>query len=237
MPKRGKKYLEAAKLIDRDHLYPPAEGVKLARQASYTSFDASLEVHIRLGVDPRQADQQVRNTVQLPHGTGKDVRVLVFAEGETQRVAEEAGADFVGSDELVEKIQGGWFDFDVTVAIPAMMRKVGRLGRVLGPRGLMPSPKAGTVVQPDDITRVVRELKAGRVEFRLDRTANLHVPIGKVSFSEEQLFDNLTALMEAVVRARPAAAKGQYIRKVVLAPTMGPGVKLDPYQAALLKAA
>jgi large subunit ribosomal protein L1 len=234
MPKRGKKYREAAKLVDPVKLYTPEEGVALTKQVAYPSFDASLEVHIRLGVDPRQADQQVRSTVHLPHGTGKDVRVLVFAEGETQKEAEIAGADYVGSDELVEKIQGGWFDFDVAVAVPVMMRKVGRLGRVLGPRGLMPSPKAGTVVQPDDVSRVVEELKAGRVEFRLDRTANLHVPVGKASFTEAQLLENFSALMEAVVRARPATAKGQYVRKVVLAPTMGPGIKIDPNQAGQL---
>lgn len=234
MPKRGKKYQEAAKAVEPQTLYSPEDGLELVRKTAYTSFDATVEVHIRLGVDPRQADQQVRSTVQLPHGTGKDVRVLVFAEGETQKLAEEAGADYAGSDELIEKIQAGWFEFDVTVAVPAMMRKVGRLGKVLGPRGLMPSPKAGTVVQPEDVGRVVEELKAGRVEFRLDRTANLHVPIGKVSFSSQQLYDNFSALMEAVVRARPAAAKGKYVRKVVVAATMGPGIKLEPNQAALL---
>jgi large subunit ribosomal protein L1 len=188
-----------------------------------------------MGLDPRHADQQVRSTVSLPHGTGKQVRVLVFVEGEGERIAREAGADQVGSDDLIQKIQGGWFDFDVAVATPPMMSKVGRLGKVLGPRGLMPSPKAGTIVPPEDLGRVVRELKAGRVEFRLDKTANIHVPIGKTSFSKEQLLENFAALMEAVQRARPPAAKGQYIRRVTLAPTMGPGVKVDIYQAIQLQ--
>ncbi|MGC8878901.1 MAG: 50S ribosomal protein L1 [Anaerolineae bacterium] len=237
MPKRGKKYREAAKLVDRDRTYSPAEAVDLARRVSYANFDATVEAHLKMGVDPRQADQQVRGTVSLPHGTGRTVRVLVFAEGEAEKAAREAGADYVGSDELIKRIQEGWFDFDVAVATPSIMSKVGRLGRQLGPRGLMPSPKSGTIVPEDDLPRVIKELKAGRVEFRLDKTANIHVPIGRVSFSNEQLLENLAALMEAVQRAKPAAAKGQYIRRVTIAPTMGPGVKVDVHQAQQLQTA
>ncbi len=235
MPTRGKKYREAAKLIDREKAYSPEEAMELVKKVSYTNFDATVEVHLRMGLDPRHADQQVRSTVSLPHGTGKQVRVLVFVEGEGEKIAEEAGADYVGSDDLIQKIQGGWFEFDVAVATPPMMGKVGRMGKVLGPRGLMPSPKAGTIVPAEDLGRVVRELKAGRVEFRLDKTANIHVPIGKVSFSQQQLAENFAALMEAVQRAKPAAAKGQYIRRVTIAPTMGPGVKLDVFQASQLE--
>ncbi len=235
MPKRGKKYREAAKLVDRNRTYSPAEAIDLARRASYANFDATVEVHLKMGVDPRQADQQVRSTVSLPHGTGRTVRVLVFAEGEAEKAAREAGADYVGSDDLIKRIQDGWFDFDVAVATPAMMSKVGRLGRQLGPRGLMPSPKSGTIVPEDDLPRVIKELKAGRVEFRTDKTANIHVPIGRVSFSNEQLLENLAALMEAVQRAKPSAAKGQYIRRLTIAPTMGPGIKVDVYQAQQLQ--
>jgi large subunit ribosomal protein L1 len=237
MPKRGKKYQEAAKLIDRDRAYLPDEAVDLVRRVSYSSFDGTIEVHLRIGVDPRHADQQVRSTVSLPHGTGRSVRVLVFAEGEGERTAREAGADFVGSDDLIKQIQEGWLDFDVAVATPPIMGKVGRLGRQLGPRGLMPSPKSGTIVPDADLGRVVRELKAGRVEFRLDKTANIHVPIGRASFSKEQLFENFGALMEAVQRARPASAKGQYIRRITITPTMGPGIKVDVYQASTMQAA
>lgn len=235
MPKRGKKYKEVARLVEHDKAYSPAEATALAKQTAYTQFNATIEAHLRMGLDPRKADQQIRSTVQLPHGTGREVRVLVFAEGEAQKAALDAGADYAGSDDLVQKIQEGWFEFDVSVATPGMMSKVGRLGKVLGPRGLMPSPKAGTVVPDADVERVVSELKAGRVEFRLDRTANLHVPIGKASFSEQQLLDNFAALMEAVVQAKPAAAKGSYIRKATLCATMGPGIKVDVGQAMQLK--
>jgi large subunit ribosomal protein L1 len=235
MPKRGKKYQEVAKLVDRDRAYPPEEGIALIKQISYANFDATIEAHLRMGLDPRHADQQIRSTVSLPHGTGKEVRVLVFAEGEGERIAEEAGADYVGTDDLVKKIQDGWFEFDVAVATPPMMGKVGRLGKTLGPRGLMPSPKAGTIVPDEDLGRVVTELKAGRLEFRLDKTANIHIPIGKASFSKEQLVDNFSALMEAVQRAKPAAAKGQYIRRITLAPTMGPGVRIDVIQASQMQ--
>jgi large subunit ribosomal protein L1 len=235
MPKRGRKYREAAKLIERDQTYSAEEAMELVRKISYANFDATVEVHLRMGLDPRHADQQVRSTVSLPHGTGKQVRVLVFVEGEGEKIAEEAGADYAGSDELIQKIQGGWFEFDVAVATPPMMSKVGRMGKLLGPRGLMPSPKAGTIVAAEDLERVIKELKAGRVEFRLDKTANIHVPIGKVSFSKEQLTENFAALMEAVQRARPAAAKGQYIRRITVAPTIGPGVKVDVFQASQLQ--
>ncbi len=235
MAKHGKKYLESLKKVERNKFYTPQEAIALVKEVSYVNFDATVEAHLRLGVDPRKADQQVRGTVSLPRGTGKTVRVLVIADSEGQRVAQEAGADFVGLDDLVKKIQDGWFDFDVAVATPQTMSKVGRLGRLLGPRGLMPSPKAGTVVQPQDLGRVIKELKGGRVEFRLDRTANTHIAIGKVSFSPEALLENFSALMEAIVRARPAAAKGQYLRSVTLAPTMGPGIKVDPTQAGQLK--
>lgn len=235
MPKRGKKYQEAAKLVDPNQYYAPAEAVDLVKKSSYTKFNATVEAHLRMGLDPRKADQLIRSTVQLPHGTGREVRVLVFAEGEGQQAALEAGADFAGSDDMVQKIQGGWFDFDVAVATPGMMGKVGRLGKVLGPRGLMPSPKAGTVVPDADVSRVVKELKAGRLEFRLDRTANVHLPIGKVSFTQEQLVNNFAALMEAIQQVKPAAAKGVYIKKISLNATMGPGVKVDTAQATQLK--
>lgn len=235
MPKKGKKYQEVSKLVDRAKNYSPEEAVDLAKKTSYSKFNATVEAHLRMGLDPRKADQQIRSTVQLPHGTGREVRVLVFAEGEGQKAALDAGADHAGSDDLVQKIQGGWFEFDVAVATPGMMSKVGRLGKVLGPRGLMPSPKAGTVVPDADLGRVVKELKAGRLEFRLDRTANIHIPIGKVSFSNEQLVDNFAALMEAVQQAKPPAAKGSYIKKVTLTATMGPGIKVDPAQAMQLK--
>ncbi len=237
MPKRGKKYRAALEKIDRHKYYTPEEAVRLLKEVAYTEFDPTAEVHIRLGVDPRHSDQQVRGTVVLPHGTGKKVRIVVFAEGEDARIAEAAGADYVGSDEYVEKIQKeGWLDFDVAIATPPMMSKVARLGRILGPRGLMPSPKAGTVVKGEDLPRVIDEIRRGRVEFRVDRTGNLHIPFGKVrAFSEQQLLENLAAVMDAVVRARPSAAKGTYIRRVVLAPSMGPGIRVDPNLAAAMR--
>jgi large subunit ribosomal protein L1 len=232
MAKHGKKYLEAAAKVDRDQYYEPAEAIKLVKQTSFAKFDATVEVHIRLGVDPRHADQQVRDVVLLPNGLGKTVRVLVFAQGDAATMAREAGADYVADDdEILNKIQSGWTDFDVAIATPDMMGKVGRLGRVLGPRGLMPNPKAGTVPAAEDIGRVINEAKAGRVEFRVDKTANLHVPIGKVSFDEKMLYENMAALFDAVKKARPATTKGVYIRKVTLTTTMGPGIKVDPSQA------
>src|SRR5512135_2541940 len=232
MAKHGKKYLAAAAKVNPDQAYEPAEAVALAKETSPVKFDATVEVHMRLGVDPRQADQQVRDVVVLPHGLGKSVRVLVFAQGEGASLAREAGADAVADDdETIAKIQGGWTDFDVAIATPDMMGKVGRLGRILGPRGLMPNPKAGTVVPAEDLPRVIDESKAGRVEFRVDKTANLHVPIGKASFGEKQLYDNLAALMEAIKKARPASVKGTFIKRVTITSTMGPGIKLDPMQA------
>ena len=237
MSKHGKKYLESAKLVDRTRTYSPEEAIELARKTSFTNFDATVEAHLRMGVDPRKADQQVRSVALLPHGTGKQVRILVFAEGEAEKIAQEAGADYVGSDDLIKQIQEGWLDFEVAVAIPQLMGKVGRLGKILGPRGLMPSPKAGTLVPAEDLPRLINEMRSGRVEFRLDKTANLHVLIGKVSFPKEHLMDNLAALMEAVLKAKPAAAKGQYIRKITLTTTMGPGIKVDVVEAQALKAA
>ncbi len=237
MPKRSKKYLEALKQVDRNRYYSPREAIELAKKTSYADFDETVEVHMRLGVDPRHADQQVRSVVLLPHGLGKKVRVLVFAEGEAEKIAREAGADYVGSDDLVKKIQEGWLDFDVAIAIPQVMGKVGRLGKILGPRGLMPNPKAGTIVPPDDLPRVIKEARQGRVEFRVDRTANIHVPIGKVSFPTEQLLENMAALIEAVKKAKPPTAKGTYIKKINVATTMGPGIKLDTSQVLALETA
>lgn len=236
MAKHGKKYLAAAAKVDREHLYTPKEAVDLAKETTTTNFDATVEMHIRLGVDPRHADQQIRDVVVLPHGLGKSVSVLVFAQGEGASLAREAGADFVADDdEVITNIQNGWTDFDVAIATPDMMGQVGRLGRVLGPRGLMPNPKAGTVVQAEDIPRVIEETKAGRVEFRIDKTANLHVPIGKSSFDSEKLYDNAAELMESVKKARPPAAKGTYIRRVTITTTMGPGIKIDPIQAQAME--
>jgi large subunit ribosomal protein L1 len=225
--KRGKKYLEAAKLVDPTRLYPPEEGLELAKKGSYTSFDGTVEAHLRMGVDPRHADQQVRGVASLPNGLGKKVRVLVFAQGDAARSAETAGADVVGSDDLVKQIEGGFLDFDIAIATPDQMGKVGRLGKILGRRGLMPNPKSGTVVQPQDIARAVNDARKGRVEFRLDRTALMHVPIGKTSFETQALLENLGALVDAVQKAKPSGAKGQYIRTITVCPTMGPGVSLD----------
>jgi large subunit ribosomal protein L1 len=236
MAKHGKKYLAAAANIDENKWYQPDEAVALAKDNVFTKFDSTVEVHMRLGVDPRHADQQVRDVVVLPHGLGKTVRVLVFAQGEGATFARDGGADFVADDEMIAKIQSGWTDFDVAISTPDMMGKAGRLGRVLGPRGLMPNPKAGTVVPAEDLPRVIQEAKAGRVEFRVDKTANLHVPIGKASFTKEQLYDNLAALMEAIKKARPASVKGVYIKRVTLTTTMGPGIKIDPNQAQSMSA-
>ena len=235
MPKRGKKYQEAAKLVDPGHLYSPREALELASKTNYAQFDTTVELHMRTGLDPRHADQQVRGVVLLPRGTGKKTRILVFAEGEAEKIARDAGADYAGGDELIQRIQGGWFDFDVAIATPPMMRKVGRLGRQLGPRGLMPSPKAGTIVSEDDLERVITEARQGRVEYRIDKTANIHVPVGKSNFDTDALEENMSAIMEAIVKARPAAAKGTYIRKVTLCNTMGPGIRVDPMAAMAMK--
>lgn len=233
MTKQGKKYRAAASRVDREKLYSPLEALGLAKETSYTRFDGTMEVHIRLGVDPRHADQQVRDTVLLPHGLGKTIRVLAFAEGDAARAAKEAGADFIGDDEAIQKIKDGWLEFDATVATPEMMGKIGKsgLGRILGTRGLMPNPKAGTVVPADDLGRAIGELKAGRVEFRVDRTGNLHVPLGKASFETQQLYENMAALMEAVRKSKPASSKGTFVRKVTLTSTMGPGIRVDPNAA------
>ena len=223
--KRGKKYNESAKLIDRSVQYDANDAISLVKKSAVAKFDETIEAHIRLGVDGRHADQQVRGAVVLPHGTGKTVRVLVFAKGDKVNEAEAAGADFVGGDELIPKIQGGWFDFDVVVATPDMMGVVGRLGRVLGPKGLMPNPKAGTVTM--DVTKAVKDIKAGKIEYRLDKTNIIHCPVGKASFTEEQLADNFQTLMGAIIKAKPASAKGTYLKSVTLASTMGPGVKVN----------
>jgi large subunit ribosomal protein L1 len=227
MPKRGRKYLEAAAKIDRSKDYTPEEAIHLVRETSIAKFDAPVEVHMRLGVDPRHADQMVRGVVLMPNGLGKTVRILVFAEGDDANIAEAAGADHVGGEEIAQRIQEGWLDFDLVLATPQMMRVVGRLGRILGPRGLMPSPKAGTIAQGNDLERLIGEARMGRVEFRVDKTSNLHAIIGKASFEPEKLLGNLAAFMVAVNRARPASAKGGYIRKVVLSSCMGPGIKMD----------
>jgi large subunit ribosomal protein L1 len=227
MAKHGKKYEEAIKLIDKTKSYTPEEAIALAKKMSFTKFDETVELHLRMGIDPKNTTQQVRGVALLPHGLGKKVRVLVFAQGEAAKAAETAGADYVGADEIVQKIEGGWLDFDVAVATPDMMGKVGKLGKILGRKGLMPNPKAGTVVSANDLTRVVEDARKGRVEFKLDRTSIIHVPVGKASFEENKLMDNLTAIVEAIVKAKPASAKGQYIKTASLTTTMGPGIMLD----------
>lgn len=224
--KHGKKYTDGAKLIDSANLYNTKEALDLVGQTAKAKFDETVEVHVRLGVDSRHADQQVRGAVVLPNGTGKDVKVAVFAKGDLAKAAQEAGADFVGDADLVTKIQGGWMDFDVAIASPDMMGFVGRLGKVLGPRGLMPSPKAGTVTM--DVAKAVQEAKAGKIEYRLDKTNIIHCPIGKVSFGTDKLLENFNALLDAIIKAKPEAAKGQYIKSCAVASTMGPGVKINP---------
>ena len=235
MPKHGKRYREAASLIEKDRGYEPGEAIALAKQTASTKFDETVELHIRTGADPRHADQMVRGVVLLPHGVGKPVRVAVFAQGEAASAANEAGADFVGDDDLIKKVEGGFTDFDVSIATPDMMGKVGRLGRVLGRKGLMPNPRTGTVVQPDAVSKAVGDAKKGRVEFRLDRTSIIHVPIGKASFDEEKLLDNLTALMDNIVRARPSGVKGQFIRSAYITTTMGPSIGMDIASTTALK--
>lgn len=229
MPKHGKKYTEAAKLIDMDKLYDPEEAVELIKKTANAKFDQTVEVAVKLGVDPKHADQQVRGAIVLPHGTGKSKTVLVFAKGEKAKEAEAAGADFVGAEDMVEKIQGGWAEFDVAVATPDMMGMVGRLGKILGPKGLMPNPKVGTVTL--DVTRAINEIKAGKIEYRTDKAGNIHAPIGKVSFEDEKLVANFRTLIDTLIKVKPAAAKGQYIRNISLSSTMGPGVKVNPLKA------
>jgi large subunit ribosomal protein L1 len=235
MPNHGKKYDDAVKKVDHDRLYTPEEAVALLREVSYVKFDPTVEIHIRTGLDPRHAEQMVRGSVVLPAGTGKKVRVLAFAQGEQAREAMDAGADHVGGEDLAKRIQEGWLDFDVAVATPDMMGIVGRLGRVLGPRGLMPNPRTGTVSM--DIGRVIREVRAGRVEYRVDKTGVIHGPLGKLSFNDEQILENLGAFVDAVVRAKPTTMKGQYLRSITIAGTMSPGIKLDLAQTQALAAA
>lgn len=237
MAKHGKKYSDSLELFDHTKLYEPREALDLVKQMAKANFDETVEAHLRLGIDPRKAEEQIRDAIVMPAGLGRTVRILVFAEGEAAHLAEEAGADIIADDEMIEKINDGFTEFDVAIAIPEMMRKIGRLGRVLGPRGLMPSPKAGTVVPAEDVARVIEEARAGRVEFRNDRTGNLHVPIGKASFEVDALMQNFSALMDAIRRSRPATVKGQFVRKVVVTSTMGPGVKVDPFVALALEAA
>lgn len=227
MAKHGKKYQQVANLLDKSKKYPPEEAIELTQKAYYAKFDETVEVHMRMGVNPRASDQQVRGVALLPNGLGKTVRVLVFAQGEAEKVATEAGADYAGADELIKKIEDGWLDFDVSIATPDMMPKVAKLGRILGRRGLMPNPKAGTVVQPQDLARAISETRKGKVEFRLDRTAIIHLPIGKVSFDRDKLLENLGAIVEAVLKAKPSGVKGQYIKTMSLCTSMGPGIKLD----------
>ena len=228
MARHGKKYMAARDLIERNELFPPREAVELAKKSATAKFDETVEVHVRLGIDTRKADQQVRSSVQLPHGLGKTVRVLAFVEGEGVRIAQKAGVDFVADEETIKKINDGWTGFDVAIAVPEMMGTVGGLGRILGPRGLMPNPKTGTVAPAEDLPRLIDEAKAGKIEFRLDKTANVHAPIGKASFSVDALCDNLMALIDAVRRAKPATAKGNFFRRITLATTMGPGIRVDP---------
>ncbi|MDN4076198.1 MULTISPECIES: 50S ribosomal protein L1 [Fictibacillus] len=233
MAKKGKKYQEAAKLVDRQKSYEAAEAIELVKKTATAKFDESVEVAVRLGVDPKKADQQVRGAVVLPHGTGKTQRVLVFAKGEKAKEAEAAGADFVGDTDYINKIQQGWFDFDVIVATPDMMAEVGRLGRVLGPKGLMPNPKTGTVTF--EVEKAVNDIKAGKVEYRVDKAGNIHVPIGKVSFDNEKLAENLGTIIETLLKVKPAAAKGTYVRNVAISSTMGPGIKVNPSNFTLKK--
>ncbi len=229
MPKHGKKYAEAFKLIEKNKLYDPEEAVEIVKKTASAKFDETVEVAVRLGVDPKHADQQVRGAVVLPHGTGKTKTVLVFAKGEKAKEAETAGADFVGAEDMVEKIQGGWSDFDVAVATPDMMGMVGKLGKILGPKGLMPNPKVGTVTM--DITRALNEIKAGKIEYRTDKAGNIHAPIGKVSFDNDKLAGNFYMLLDTLIKVKPSAAKGQYLRGITLSTTMGPGVKVNPLKA------
>ena len=227
MARHGKNYQNAVKLVERTSVYPPLEAIELAKKTAHAKFDETVELHLLMGIDPRNASQQVRGVALLPHGLGKKVRVLVFAQGEAVRIAETAGADYVGGDELAKKIEDGWLDFDTVMATPDMMGKVGKLGKILGRKGLMPNPKSGTVVPAADLPRVIEDARKGRVEFRLDRTAIIHVPLGKVSFESDKLMANLTAVMEAVIKAKPSGAKGQYVKTASLATTMGPGIRLD----------
>lgn len=237
MAHRGKQYTEALKAVEEGRPYSPVEAVKAAKEAAYAKFDETVELHIRTNLDPRRSDHQLRGLASLPHGIGKNVRVLVFTQGEAVSIAQEAGADIVGGEDLIKQVEGGFLDFDTAFSTQDMMSKVGRLGKVLGRRGLMPNPKSGTVVTPQDLPRAIQETKKGRVEFRLDRTSIIHVPVGKLSFDENKLAENITALVEAISRARPSGAKGQFIRSIYLSSTMGPGIRLDPRLTSALLAA
>ena len=227
MAKHSKGYQEAAKLLDRTNEYSPQEAIELAKKMAHSQFDETVELHLRMGVDPRNSSQQIRGVALLPHGLGKKVHVLVFAQGEAEKIAQNAGADTIGADELVKKIEGGWLEFDTAIATPEMMGKVGKLGKILGRRGLMPNPKSGTVVAADDLPRVINEARKGRAEFKLDRTAIIHLPLGKASFEDDKLLANLSAVIEAVMKAKPSGAKGQYVKSAYLTTTMGLGIKLD----------
>lgn len=227
MAKHGKQYQEAAKLVDSTREYDPQEAIALAKQAAYVKFDETVELHLHMGLDPRHADQQVRGVASLPHGLGKQVRVLVFTQGEGVRISEEAGADYVGCDDLVKRIEEGWLDFDIAIATHDVMNKVSKLGKILGRRGLMPNPKSGTIVPPQDLPRAIGDSRKGRVDFRIDKTAVIHVPVGKVSFDDDRLLENMATLIETVIKAKPSGAKGQYVRSATLTTSMGPGIKLD----------
>jgi len=234
MPKQSKRFKGILESIDRNEQYEPLDAIRLVKKNATAKFDETVELHIRMGVDPRHADQQIRGVVTLPNGTGREVRILVFASPEGQSIAQEAGADYVGAEDLGEKVKGGWTDFDIVLATPDMMKVVGQLGRVLGPRGLMPSPKAGTIVPADDLPRVINEARLGRIEFRVDKTSNIHIPIGKASFGAEQLEQNMSSLMEAIMAAKPSSIKGAYLHRVTLASTMGPGIKVDISSASAM---
>jgi len=235
MPKHSRRFTDILSKVDRDAQHEPEAALSLLRELATAKFDETVEVHLRMGVDPRYADQQIRGVVTLPNGTGRDVRILVFANPEGQMAAEQAGADFIGAEELADKVQKGWTDFDIVLATPDMMRIVGRLGRVLGPRGLMPSPKTGTIVQADELPRVIEEARLGRIEFRVDKTSNIHVPIGKASFETEKLVENLATFMEAIMAAKPPSLKNIYVQRVTLTSTMGPGIRVDTTAASMMR--